>query len=109
MIKKCLGCGAIMQMQDKNKIGYINEEKYTDAKYCERCFKLINYGEYKSVVSTGEEYIDIYKNINKTNDLVLFLVDIFNLNSSIDMVNKYINNKIILVITKYDIIPKSVN
>ena len=47
MIKKCLGCGAIMQMQDKNKIGYINEEKYMDAKYCERCFKLINYGEYK--------------------------------------------------------------
>ena len=109
MIKKCLGCGAIMQTQDKNKIGYINEEKYMDAKYCERCFKLINYGEYKSVVSTGEEYIDIYKNINKTNDLVLFLVDIFNLNSSIDMVNKYIDNNIILVITKYDIIPKSVN
>lgn len=109
MIKKCLGCGAIMQMQDKNKIGYINEEKYMDAKYCERCFKLINYGEYKSIVSTGEEYIDIYKNINKTNDLVLFLVDIFNLNSSIDMVNKYIDNNIILVITKYDIIPKSVN
>lgn len=109
MIKKCLGCGATMQIDNKNEIGYIKEDKFESAKYCERCFKLTNYGEYKSVVSTGEEYINIYKNINKTNDLVLFLVDIFNLNSSIDMVNKYIDNKIIIVITKYDIIPKSVN
>lgn len=109
MIKKCLGCGATMQIDNKNEIGYIKEDKFESAKYCERCFKLTNYGEYKSVVSTGEEYINIYKNINKTNDLVLFLVDIFNLNSSIDIVNKYIDNKIIIVITKYDIIPKSVN
>ena len=61
MSKKCLGCGAIMQYENKNEIGYINEKKYIDAKYCERCFKLINYGEYKEVVTNGEEYIDIYK------------------------------------------------
>ena len=108
MSKKCLGCGAIMQYENKNEIGYINEKKYIDAKYCERCFKLINYGEYKEVVTNGEEYIDIYKSINNTNDLVLFLVDIFNLNKSVELINKYINNKIILVITKFDIIPKSV-
>ena len=108
MSKKCLGCGAIMQYENKNEIGYINEKKYIDAKYWERCFKLINYGEYKEVVTNGEEYIDIYKSINNTNDLVLFLVDIFNLNKSVELINKYINNKIILVITKFDIIPKSV-
>ena len=108
MTKKCLGCGSILQSEDKEKIGYIKEDKLQSANYCERCFKLINYGEFKTVNTSGEEYIDIYKNINKTDDLVLFLVDIFNINKSIDMINKYINNKIILVITKYDIIPKSV-
>ena len=89
MSKKCLGCGAIMQYENKNEIGYINEKKYIDAKYCERCFKLINYGEYKEVVTNGEEYIDIYKGINNTNDLVLFLVDIFNLNKSVELINNF--------------------
>ena len=108
MSKKCVGCGALLQYQNKDEIGYIKEDKYESANYCERCFKLINYGEFKSVITEGNEYVDIYKNINDTNDLVLFLVDIFNINSSIEMINKYINNKIILVITKFDIIPKSV-
>ena len=108
MNKKCSGCGAILQCENKDKIGYINKDKIDTASLCERCFKLINYGEYKKVLSMPNEYIDIYKNINKTDDLVLFLVDIFNINSSISMINKYINNKIILVITKFDIIPKSV-
>lgn len=108
MSKKCVGCGAYLQFNNKDEIGYIKEEKYESASYCERCFKLINYGEFKSVITTGEEYIDIYKKINETDDLVLFLVDIFNINTSIEMINKYINNKIILVITKFDIIPKSV-
>ena len=107
MNKKCIGCGAILQSDAKNEIGYIKNEKLDTAKYCERCFKLINYGEFKQINKSNEEYINIYKNIGKTNDLVLFLVDIFNINKSIDMINKHINNKIILVITKYDIIPKN--
>lgn len=108
MNRKCLGCGITLQSCNKDEVGYIREDKLLDAKYCERCFRLINYGEFKTIETTGEEYIDIYKEINKTNDLVLFLADIFTLNNSIDIINKYINNKIILVITKYDIIPKSV-
>lgn len=108
MDRKCLGCGVVLQSNDNEELGYIKKEKIETAKYCERCFKLINYGEFKQVNKSNEEYISIYKNIDKTDDLVLFLVDIFNLNKSIDMINKYINNKIILVITKYDIIPKSI-
>lgn len=108
MIKKCVGCGATLQFKNKNGVGYIKEEKYTDAIYCERCFKIMNYGDFRKIETTGEEYINIYKNINETDDLVLFLVDIFNINNSINMINKYINNNVILVLTKYDVIPKSV-
>ena len=107
MIRKCLGCGVNLQSNDKEKLGYIKEDKLESANYCERCFKLINYGEFKTVDIDSNEYIDIYKNINKSDDLVLFLVDIFNINKSIEMINKYIDNRIILVITKYDILPKS--
>lgn len=108
MERKCVGCGCILQSNDKDKEGYIKLEKLDTASYCERCFKIINYGDYKKVEDREEDYINIYKNINKTNDLVLFLVDIFNLNSSINIINEYINNKIILVLTKKDILPLSV-
>lgn len=108
MTKKCSGCGSILQSNYKDKVGYIKEDKIDDSALCERCFKIIHYGDFKQVITDGKEYVEIYKNINKTNDLVLYFVDIFNINSSIEMINKYITNDIILVITKYDIIPKSV-
>lgn len=108
MIKKCIGCGSILQSYDKEKEGYVNLDKIETSKYCERCFKIMNYGEYKKVEEKQVDYLNIYKNINKTNDLVLFLVDIFNLNDTIDIVNKYIDNKVILVLTKKDVLPKSV-
>ena len=66
MSKKCIGCGAILQSDDKDKIGYIRKEKLEDSNYCERCFKITNYGDFKKIDTTGEEYIEIYKNINKT-------------------------------------------
>ncbi len=109
MNKKCMGCGAYLQCENKNEVGYIREDKILDAKLCERCFKIINYGELNRVETDSDEYIEIYKQINKTNDLVLFLVDVFNINDSINIVNKYIDNNIIIVVTKYDILPKSVN
>lgn len=108
MERKCIGCGSILQSDDKNKEGYIRNEKLETASYCERCFKIINYGEYKKVEEKNIDYLNIYKNIGKTNDLVLFLVDIFNLNSSINLINEYITNNIILVLTKKDILPLSV-
>lgn len=107
MSKKCLGCGSMLQSTDKDKLGYIREDKLGSASFCERCFKITNYGKFKEVKTDGKEYIEIFKNISKTNDLVLYLADIFNLNDSINMINK-LNNKVVLVITKYDIIPKSV-
>lgn len=108
MTKKCVGCGAHLQSNNKDELGYIREDKIDTALLCERCFKITNYGDFKEVTLNENEYIEIYKNINKTDDLVLYLVDIFNINSSIKLINKYIDNNIILVITKYDIIPKSV-
>ena len=108
MSRKCIGCGAILQSDNPDNIGYVIKSKIDVANYCERCFRLINYGEFKNVISDNDKYLQIYKDINNTDDLVLYLADIFNLNDSINLINEHITNKIILVITKYDIIPKSV-
>ena len=42
MTKKCVGCGAILQSDNKDVIGYIPKEKEKDAIYCQRCFNLHN-------------------------------------------------------------------
>lgn len=106
MNKKCFGCGSILQTIDESKEGYTSK-KIEESTYCRRCFKIKNYGDYKRVKDDSTNYLNIYKNINNTNDLVLFLVDIFNINNTLEIINKYLSNEIILVITKKDILPAS--
>ena len=101
---KCIGCGASLQCIDKNKEGYIlNAEK----NICERCFRIRNYNEYKSVVKDNNDFINILNNLNETDDLVVLVVDLLNINKNLEEIKKYISNKILLVLTKRDILPKS--
>lgn len=103
-MNKCIGCGVQLQTEEKNQLGYTtNIEK----KLCERCFRIRNYGEYKTVTKSNEEFINILKNINNTKDLVILVIDIFNLNKNLDVIKQNIKNDILLVITKRDILPKS--
>lgn len=105
-MSKCIGCGIELQNNDKTKLGYTtNIEK----SLCERCFRIENYGEYKKVTKDNNEYINILKEINKTKDLVVLVLDIFNLTENVNVIKDNINNDILLVITKRDILPKSVH
>ena len=105
-MNKCIGCGIELQNNDKTKLGYTtNIEK----SLCERCFRIENYGEYKKVTKDNNEYINILKGINKTKDLVVLVLDIFNLTENINVIKENISNDILLVITKRDILPKSVH
>lgn len=101
MIKKCLGCGVELQNQNKEAIGYITS---LEKQICERCFRIQNYNEYKILTKDNEEFINILKEINKTNDLVLLLIDIFNLPTNIELIKENLSNDMILVITKYDLL-----
>lgn len=89
MTKKCLGCGN--EINDDNTL-------------CERCFKIRNYNEYiksRSLMDNDK----IINSIN-SNDLVIYVASLMNL-SNIRNINKF-NNKILLVLTKKDILPKSI-
>lgn len=103
-MNKCKGCGVVLQNEDETQLGFT---KNIENNLCERCFRIINYNEYKEVVKDNKEFIKILENINKTKDLVLLVVDLFNINK-IENILKYISNDIILVLTKRDLLPKSV-
>lgn len=98
-MSKCLGCGITLQTKDNNLLGYTTNK---ENKICERCFRLKNYGEYKNVSLNNKDYQEIIKKIPNS-ALVVYLVDILSLNLS--NIPKFSN--MILVLTKFDILPKS--
>lgn len=103
--KYCIGCGVELQDENVTMDGYTTS---MENDICSRCFRMKNYGEYQIVTKSNEEYIDILKSVNKTNDLVLYIVDLLNLDKDLKYIRNYINNKVILVLSKRDVLPKSV-
>ena len=103
-MSKCIGCGAILQIQDSSSVGYTNS---IESDLCERCFRIRNYNEYKYVAKNNDEYILNLKHISKTNDLVVLVVDLFNINKDIEKISNILTNDILLVLTKRDLLPKS--
>lgn len=106
MMKKCNGCGALLQDTNYSKEGYIRN---IDNDLCERCFRIKNYGDYKVIEKNNVDFINILKNINNTNDLVVLVIDIFGMNKDITEITKYLTNDILLVFTKRDILPLSLS
>lgn len=107
MSKKCIGCGSIMQFNNPLMEGYINEENYNDANICLRCFKIKNYSSNVVINKDISFYKKIFDNIKAKNNLILFLVDILEIDDTLKQINEFKGKKI-LVITKKDILPKSI-
>lgn len=106
MIKKCIGCGIELQNFYKDKAGYTPKNLF-DAKYCERCFKIINYNTAK-IVTLDKEENEIINIINEKAKFVVFLIDLLNINNeTIDMFKRINTNKV-LIVSKSDILPKSI-
>lgn len=100
MNKKCIGCGITLQTNDINKEGYISNEEDS---LCQRCFKLKYYGEYQKVSLDNADYLRIIKDIPK-DSLVVYLTSVLSIN--LDYINNFSN--VIVVLTKKDLLPKSV-
>lgn len=105
MIKRCTGCGAILQDTDEAEVGYTKDFIKLQ---CERCFRIEHYNEYQVVEKDNAEYLRILKEVNATNDLVIFVVDLFNLNDEVYELAKQIHNPCLLVLTKRDLFARDI-
>ena len=108
MNKYCIGCGVELQCEDAFEDGYVNPSMIDKTVMCRRCFRLKHYGEYKVTNKSNSYYRGIIKEIFRMNELVLHIVDVFNL-GNIDYIYKKVYSPAILVLSKIDILPKSVN
>ena len=100
MNNKCIGCGVKLQNIDNKMDGYVSSSDY---RFCERCFRIKNYGQNNVVTSCNEDYLKIINGINE-DDLVVYVSSLLTMN--LDYVKKFKN--VIVVLTKRDILPKSV-
>lgn len=107
MNKVCIGCGSKLQTLDKSKEGYINPKVYEKATLCERCFKIKYYGE-AYVTDNPKDKTSLIKMINDSKKSVVYLVDTLTISKETLSVIDSLSNKVYLVLTKRDLLPKSV-
>lgn len=98
-MSKCIGCGSTLTLTP-NKEGYTQN---LDNKLCERCFRIRNYNEYKTVAKSNSEYYKIIDSIDS--GLIVLVVDIFDIPENFNDLLKHIKTKVLLVLTKFDLIP----
>lgn len=107
-MKKCKGCGAILQTSDPKGPGYTPKET---ADYCQRCFRLIHYDDLMFSMRTGIDQDMVLSEINRLDTLVLWVVDLFDFEAGMipGLSRKLFGKDLILVCTKRDLLPKGIN
>lgn len=108
MVKKCLGCGALMQNENVNSEGYVED---ISKDYCKRCFRLMHYNETPKVFASNKEFLEIIEYELKKKNLFVYLIDIFSFPISFnkEIIDRLRNKDVVLVINKLDLLPKSIN
>ena len=110
---KCIGCGANLQTIDPTKPGYIKAEVLDrdnlENIVCMRCHKIKNYNLIAKNELSTEEYYKIIKKIAAKDALFVYVLDIFNLSSTLnqDVIDLIKGKDVILVANKMDLLPKS--
>lgn len=112
---RCIGCGAEMQTEDKEAMGYtpksaLDKGLETGELYCQRCFRLRHYNEIAGVNISDDEFLRLLTEVGNTDALVVNVIDIFDFNGSvIPGLHRFVSgNDVLLVGNKRDILPKSV-
>lgn len=109
-VKRCIGCGIELQGEDKNKRGYLPQSVLdgdSNELYCQRCFKIKNYGEYIPVSMTRDDYREEVKKALPEADVAIAVFDIIDFEGSFDdeILDVLREMDSIVVINKIDLIP----
>ena len=111
IVSRCIGCGAIIQSNNPEQLGYVAEailiERGKDV-YCKRCYEIRNHNFQYEVDNNLHNYYEKMKIIKKEKALILLLIDIMDIMGGfIPNLDQCIGtNKVILVVNKIDLLPK---
>lgn len=108
--KVCIGCGIELQSEMPNRNGYLPKDVLeSDEKelYCQRCFKIKNYGKYMPVIFNKEDYRREVNTALRDAGLAIAVFDIIDFEGSFDdeILDILRETDSIVVINKLDLIP----
>lgn len=109
-VKRCYGCGAILQDKDPNEIGYVPPEKFESGEetLCERCYKLRHYSSYSKSKNFNLDYITILSHAKEEHALAVYVLNAFCLNGSfLDGIGRYLPENVLVVVNKRDCLPEN--
>lgn len=106
-MRKCKGCGAVLQNSEPKQIGYTPK---IEANLCQRCFRLTHYNDVVVDMKQGIPAESILKQVNELDALILWVVDLFDFEAGIQKaMNRHLPNKdIVVVATKRDLLPQTI-
>lgn len=104
MSKKCVGCGIELQNQNSQTLGYVHD---LNQDMCKRCYRLKHYHEIQ--VMDKMDMKKVKESIKNIKGMVFFFVDVLQISREAISYFKKISNPKILVISKCDVLPKSIS
>lgn len=107
MAIKCKGCGIELQYDRPNELGYSPKK---EAAYCQRCFRLTHYDDIQISMKKGIDEDQVIQQAASIPGLVVWVADCFDFENALlhGMKRHFIGKKIVLAITKCDLLPKTV-
>ncbi len=108
MSLQCSGCGAPLQMERPGEKGYVSGQAFLrEHPLCQRCYRLIHYGELTPVSVTAQEYQDTLEKALKRPSLILYVVDLFDFGGSLVRgVERLLKGReVVLALNKFDLFP----
>lgn len=107
-IKLCSGCGIELQILDSTQIGYTPK---IENDLCQRCFRLKHYGDTHFIDKHGVDSDDVLESVSKIAGKIVLMVDVSDVESTLfrGIRRHLFNRELILVVTKRDLLPKTVS
>lgn len=96
----CIGCGAIIQSEDPNALGYAPASSLgREQVICKRCYRLKHYNEVQDVSLTDDDFLRILNGLGAKKGLIVMIVDIFDFDGSwLPGLQRFVGNNPILLL-----------
>ena len=113
VVRRCYNCGAILQSEDPNAEGYVDEvvlEKtpFSMPVFCYKCGTESQYNFGPKRLYASEDYLNMIRDARASDALIIYLVNLFSFESSfIPEITELLRGlKIMVVANKRDLFPK---
>jgi ribosome biogenesis GTPase YqeH len=115
MIRRCPGCGLILQSIDDQLPGFVppkHVERH-EVVLCQRCFKLQHYGEDIAPKESFnvDEFVTILRKAKHQNAIIIWVLDLLHFETTLSktLIQELSGSETYVFATKRDLLPKSIN